>query len=209
MAAVNQPFTRFGLIRHARTLWNRDKRIQGQLDSPLSTEGRQAAIHWGKVLAGISWNRILASELERCQVTAALINQTLKVPLALDHRLIEQNWGGWSGRTLKDLQRKEAEALRKQIAAGWWFCPPQGESRQAVWQRSRNALIDAAGRWPGQNILTICHEGVIKALTYRLSQRRFMPDEAPLLQPGYLHWLVYKIDGLAIEALNAVPLNQE
>jgi hypothetical protein len=28
--------TRFGLIRHAETVWNRERRVQGQMDSPLA-----------------------------------------------------------------------------------------------------------------------------------------------------------------------------
>ena len=35
--------TRFGLIRHAETVWNRERRVQGQMDSPLTSEGEQQA----------------------------------------------------------------------------------------------------------------------------------------------------------------------
>mgnify|MGYP002351979739 FL=1 len=35
--------TRFGVMRHAPTLWNRERRIQGQLDSPLTPEGERMA----------------------------------------------------------------------------------------------------------------------------------------------------------------------
>ena len=35
--------TRFGLIRHAETVWNRERRIQGQQDSPLTPHGRRQA----------------------------------------------------------------------------------------------------------------------------------------------------------------------
>ena len=42
-----KPVTRFGLIRHAPTLWNAEKRIQGQGDSPLTPAGEQYAQQWG------------------------------------------------------------------------------------------------------------------------------------------------------------------
>jgi probable phosphoglycerate mutase len=206
MTTAEHQVSHFGLMRHARTRWNQEKRIQGQQDSPLTSEGRRAAVGWGKAIAGFRWDRIIASDLPRCQTTANLVNQSLQVPLSLDHRLREQDWGSWSGRRLKDLQQKEAQEIRRQVSAGWLFCPPEGESRHAVWQRSRSALAEAAGQWAGENILIISHEGVIKALTYRLCQRHFMPDEPLLLKPQHLHWLVFKEDRLHIQALNAVPL---
>ena len=35
--------TRFGLLRHAETVWNREKKIQGVGDSPLTREGSRQA----------------------------------------------------------------------------------------------------------------------------------------------------------------------
>jgi probable phosphoglycerate mutase len=205
--STNAIFCRFGLIRHASTFWNQEKRIQGQQDSPLSAEGRRSAIGWGKAIAGFNWDRIMASDLPRGRATAALVNLTLKVPLSFESRLREQDWGLWSGRRIKDLHREQVEEIKRQVAAGWLFCPPQGESRRAVWQRSRNALVEAARRWPGETILIVTHEGVIKALTYRLSQRKFLPDEPALLKGRHLHWLKCQDSRLQIQTLNALPLN--
>ncbi len=42
---------RFGLIRHAQTVWNREKKIQGHSDSPLTPEGEISGIgRWGMIL---------------------------------------------------------------------------------------------------------------------------------------------------------------
>ncbi|MFH2098825.1 MAG: histidine phosphatase family protein, partial [Pseudomonadota bacterium] len=50
---------RFGLLRHAATLANREKRIQGRTDSPLTGAGHRAALEWGRALAGRGFSMIL------------------------------------------------------------------------------------------------------------------------------------------------------
>lgn len=42
--------TRFALIRHATTEWNKQKRIQGRLDSVLAPEGLEQARQWERAL---------------------------------------------------------------------------------------------------------------------------------------------------------------
>jgi probable phosphoglycerate mutase len=44
----NRKITRFGLVRHAETLWNRERRIQGQSDSALTAKGKKDADNWGR-----------------------------------------------------------------------------------------------------------------------------------------------------------------
>ncbi len=199
--------TTFGLLRHAQTEWNREKRIQGQADSPLSEQGQAAARGWGVRLAQFNWHHMLVSDLGRARQTARLVNTVLHMPQTLDARLREQDWGHWTGRTLPALRTGAAEALERQEAAGWRFCPPDGESREAVWRRSRAALIDAAGKWPGAAILVVTHEGVVKSLIYRLLGRKFLPPEGKILQPGRLHWLTHDAGGLYLHAINAVRLD--
>ncbi|GBC63209.1 histidine phosphatase family protein [Desulfonema ishimotonii] len=201
--------THFGLLRHARTVWNREKRLQGQQDSPLLPESEQQAQSWGKVLEAGTWDRILASDLGRTLHTAALINKTLRVPIAEDPRLREKDWGIWTGRTVTRIREATPEALAELESAGWGFCPPGGEERIRVWERSREALEAASRKWPGQNILVVTHEGVIKCLIYRLLGRRFLPSEPKVLVPGYLHELIVTGDRLLLCKLNALQLNWE
>ena len=198
--------SRFGLIRHAQTVWNREKKIQGYSDSPLTAEGKLQASRWGKILDQFSWNRLLASDTGRALATAEIINAYLKLPMAIDSRLKEQDWGQWVEKTFPQIEAEAPQVLDEQIHAGWDFCPPGGEDRKSVLKRSQRALQEASDRWPGENILVVTHEGVIKSLVYHLSSRKFLPSEPPLLKSYQLHWLGHDSDGLRLEAANALAL---
>lgn len=200
--------TRFGLIRHAETLWNREKRIQGHLDSGLTTTGRRQAQAWGDRLKRCRWDRCICSDLARACATAAIISRKLEVPISCESRLREQNWGGWSGHTLAQIMAELPRRMNGLSADGWHFCPPGGEDRIGVWERGQRALTEAARKWPGATILVVMHEGLIKCLVYRLLQRRFLPTEPPILKPAHLHWLVCRQGRIAIEELNAIDLSQ-
>jgi broad specificity phosphatase PhoE len=195
--------TRFALMRHAETVWNRERRIQGHDDSPLTDGGKNEADRWGAELSRNSWDRIVGSDLGRAVNTAAIINRHLKVPFETDPRLREQDWGEWTAKSVDKIQYEELHKLDESQRSGWQFCPPGGEDRISVWQRSHNALVAAARRWPGDTILVVTHEGVIKNLIYRLCNRLYAPGEASLIKARHLHWLVIQNRGLQLDQINA------
>ena len=149
MSDKNKTAMQYGLIRHAKTLWNLEKRIQGQQDSPLSQDGKKMAADWGPLLATVKWDRIICSDLERAHHTAEIINRDMQLPIVSDRRLREQDWGGWCGQTLKEVKKKYSEPLHREVRSGWDFRPPGGESRSEVLGRSKSALADAhdAAQW--------------------------------------------------------------
>jgi broad specificity phosphatase PhoE len=198
--------TRFGLIRHAETVWNRESRIQGHRDSSLTDSGKKEADGWGRLLKGIVWDRIFGSDLGRAVDTAAIINHHLKIPFEADPRLREQDWGEWTAKPAAEIENEELAKLDEDKRFGWQFCPPGGEDRISVWQRSRNGLVDAAHKWPGETILVVTHEGVIKSLVYRLAEYKFLPDEPALIESRHLHWLSINHGELQIHQLNALQL---
>lgn len=79
--------SRFGLIRHAETIWNRERRVQGQLHSPLTPAGQQQADQWGRTLKPLPWNCILASDTGRAVATATIINVHLNLAVETDPKL--------------------------------------------------------------------------------------------------------------------------
>ena len=198
--------TRFGLIRHAETDWNREGKIQGHSDSPLTESGQKDADSWGRRLSGMPWDLILGSDLGRAVNTAAIINQHLQIPFETDSRLREQHWGEWTAKPSDKIKYEELPKLDKAKRTGWLFCPPGGEDRISVWQRNHNALVTAARKWRGSTILVVTHEGVIKNLIYRLCNRLYAPGEASLIQSRHLHWLVIHDEGLQLDEINALQL---
>jgi broad specificity phosphatase PhoE len=199
--------TRFGLMRHAITQWNLEKRIQGKNDPGLCPEGIEQVQKWGKIIKDAEiWDRIVVSGLRRTWETAEIINKDLDLPIEKDPRLNEQDWGQWNGKTYQGLMLTEPQELERQMASGWRFCPPEGEDRLTVWMRSLTAFHDMSMRWPGQKILVVCHGGVIRTLVNGSLRRNFLPDEPGLIKPYHLHILTWNSDGLGIEVLNAVCL---
>ncbi|MGD8521278.1 MAG: histidine phosphatase family protein [Desulfobacterales bacterium] len=205
MIAKNK-ITRFGLIRHAETVWNRGKKIQGQTDSPLTRRGISQAEKWGRVLNEIKWDRIITSDIGRAIETAGRINRKLQVAIYSDPGLREQDWGQWTGKTLNEIEQEDPQFFAAQIRAGWMFCPPQGETRLNLWERGHQALVSMAARRPGETILVVTHEGIIKSLIYRLSGRKFTGSEPPMIKSFHLHWLIHNGQALKLEKLNAMSL---
>lgn len=206
MNAVLQLPTRFGLIRHAQTVWNRENRIQGQLDSALTAAGRKQAEDWGRILKKRHWDRCLCSDLERARATAAIITRTMDVPVSFESGLREQDWGRWSGLTPAQLRHGSAADRALLARHGWQFKPPGGEDRKTVSERAAGALKAAAAKWPGESILVVTHEGLIRCLIYRLLNRRYVAGEPRILRSAHLHFLVCRRDRLSVEELNSVDL---
>ena len=191
--------TYFALLRHAETEWNREKRIQGQQDAPLTARGREQAKQWGRALRRYQLDQLVTSDLGRAKLTASLINQELELPLTMESRLREQDWGMWTGIKFSDLS---IDDLRGREKMGWHFRPVGGENRLEVLERSKQALMDIAQLSVGRNVLVVTHGGVIRCLLYRLCERRFLPEEPPLIEPYKLHWLSCDGETFQIQHLN-------
>ena len=66
--------TTIGFIRHGSTEWNRLGKLQGQLDTDLTEEGREQARLLGLRLAKENWDGIMSSDLTRARETAQIIS---------------------------------------------------------------------------------------------------------------------------------------
>jgi broad specificity phosphatase PhoE len=127
------------LCRHGETAYNRESRIQGQLDSTLTPLGRKQARATGACLAGLipdptGW-RIVASPLERTRQTAAAIAERLGLPIELDARLMEVHVGAWQGQLHKTLLREHPELMDDRL---WCFRAPGGETYDGMMVRIRS-----------------------------------------------------------------------
>lgn len=145
------------LVRHGETHWNRQKRIQGHGDSPLTLTGIGQARAYGRAIAGLGigagW-RIVTSPLPRCVQTAAILCETAGLDFAAvtqDGRLKEVHTGSHSGRLKADLSPAELDGSGLDA---WYFRCPGGESHAHLTTRLGSWLGDLA---PGEKVIAISH----------------------------------------------------
>ncbi len=196
--------SRFAVMRHAETVWNSEKRIQGQQDSPLTPRGHLQADRWGAALTSFRWDRILASDAGRSLATVDRLNVHLRLPVHPDPRLRELDWGHWTAKTIAQLRAEEGELVAVQERAGWDFQPPGGESRRHQLERCQEALMSAADTWPGETILVVAHGGIIRSLVHALCGQPIAWTAGTGRQPYRLHWVSVANGGLTLEGADAL-----
>ena len=147
--------TRFFLVRHGETEWNRIHRIQGSSDIPLNDTGRAQALAVGGVLARHRFDLIVSSPLSRAMETATIIARRMGMPLPLPvQSLVERHYGEAEGCTREELDsRFPGDAP-----------VPGREPREEVQKRVIRTLHDLAIRHPRADILVVSHGGVIRSV---------------------------------------------
>ena len=211
MPAAEDRGTQFFIMRHALTVWNLAGRIQGHHDAPLAPEGERQIAAWRRALEGLRLDRIYSSDLGRARATARRLNQMRRLPLSVEPRLREQDWGQWTGRVQRRLKQEEYKAYARQARSGWQFQPPGGESQLEVLERALAALRTIGARHPGEHVLVVTHEGVLKCLVYHLAIRDGCGQKPVAMAPYHLHHLVHHPAGAAgqliLKRVNALNLN--
>ena len=85
------------LIRHGETEWNKQNRLQGNIDVPLSAEGIRMAEGAAERLSEIHFNKIYSSPLSRAFTTAEIICKNQHDLIKKDDRLREISFGAGEG----------------------------------------------------------------------------------------------------------------
>jgi probable phosphoglycerate mutase len=114
--------------------------LGGQLDVPLTDDGRTEAADLGRRLAGVRVDRIVASPMLRALETAQVV--AAGRPIEVDERLRELDYGRWEGLTYAEIDGHDPE-----LRARWEHDPaathsPGGESGDDVAARALNFLVD-------------------------------------------------------------------
>lgn len=158
---------RFDLLRHGDT---GQRSYRGQLDDPLSELG------WSQLRAAVEgqvWDMIVSSTLQRCAAFARELADARGLPLHLDARLAEYNFGDWQGVPIETLAEEQGEALgdfwRDPVA----YPPPGAETFAAFRARLCTALDDWAPKAGTQRVLVVTHGGAIRLLRCYAEQRDY------------------------------------
>jgi len=157
------------LVRHGLTAMTGPV-LAGRTPSVhLDERGQKQAAAVAERIAALPVTTIVASPLDRCLDTAAVIAAAQKagrqqdVPVEVDRRIIECDYGEWTGRPLKDLLREPMwKVVQTQPSAARF---PGGESLTEISARAVAAVRDWNSRLPEDAVWVACSHGdVIKAI---------------------------------------------
>lgn len=154
--------TRLLLIRHGETEWNRDQRVQGHQDVPLSETGREQARRLRDRLHAEP-DVIYTSDLQRAWMTAEILAQNA-VGVIPEARLREVGMGRFEGLSIPEIRLKFPVAWTAWRRDAIRHRPPGGETLEDLQARVFAAVGDRLPRHPGQTVALVTHAGVVRVL---------------------------------------------
>ena len=152
------------LVRHGETEWNLKQRLQGQLDSPLTSTGIQQIQQLARILSSSHANQpieqIFCSPLGRAKHSASLLQKQIEKPIQHADFLKERSFGIWQGRLFDDIKQDQdfADVFFKVNDTPI----PQGESAIQARKRMSHGLKELGQRHPKQKLLIVTHGELLR-----------------------------------------------
>ncbi len=167
---MKRPSRAFTCLRHGATDWNREGRFQGRTDNPLNEDGMRQAQEAAAMLRGLGISRIVASPLVRAARTAEIIAAAIAVPLAIDEGIIEFDFGSLEGLPVRDVMVRHGVNSATGLVS---ILGGDGESWDAMTERSLACVSLWLDRHPGDDLLFVCHDAVMQGMANALTGSYF------------------------------------
>lgn len=148
------------LSRHGETAWNKEQRLQGSQDIPLSKKGIKQAEFLAKKLTTLKIDTIITSKLQRASQTAEIVGKKLGIRIEKKHGFNERSYGQFEGRIWSE--------VKKELAVSGLILDSFAEPFADFSARVLATLNNLLTRHLNQKILIICHGGVLRVLLEHL-----------------------------------------
>lgn len=152
--------TRLVLVRHGQTDYNREGRLQGQVDIPLNSTGVRQAESLTASVAKNPPDVIVASPLDRALETARIISRGSGLDVATDEAFLERGFGRWEGLRGDEIRRRWPEEHEDWRA----HRPVLGldvEDRPVVGERVAAACRELVAEHAGGTVMVVAHGAAI------------------------------------------------
>lgn len=146
---------------HSLTTDNEAGLATGWLPGKLSDQGRNRAAALGERRRAGGFDAVFASDLGRAVETVEIAFSSSGIPVHLDDRLRECNYGEWNGMPVARLAEERVQRMREPY--------PGGESYLDCVDRMADFLAELARDWDGRRVLVIGHAATRWALDHLLN----------------------------------------
>jgi broad specificity phosphatase PhoE len=168
------------MVRHGQSTANAKGVWQGQMEFPLSEEGRRQAVLAGRALAREPFGALYSSPLARAFETATIIarESDFREDIFPLEGLSERHGGVLEGHTWAEQERLDPQFAEKFLSLPeedrWAFAG--AETDEEVMERFEAAISEIRERHPeGTRIVVVSHGGAMRAFL----RDRFGPDVLP------------------------------
>lgn len=161
-------------VRHGETVWNKEKKIQGQSDIPLNEYGRELGTITAEALKDIPFDIVYSSPLIRAKETAEILVKNRNLEIHEDPRLVEMSFGEGEGESLPEIHTHPEMKLHNFIHNPGEYIPPAGgETFEELYNRCKNfieeVIIPAENKY--ETMLIVGHGALIRGFIHNINHR--------------------------------------
>lgn len=152
------------VVRHGYTVTNATRRYTGQLDAPLTNEGKSQAQRLATYLAASEKiDAIYASDLSRAIDTAAPTAAHFGLDITPMPELREIDVGEWTGMPFEEVDR--GYKAHPQLLEDITYPYPGGESFLDLYLRTERALTKILAENEGKTVMIVTHAGGVRCIS--------------------------------------------
>ncbi len=153
------------IVRHGFSTSNKDGTFTGQIDVPLSEEGKiQAELVSDYILNNYDVGAVYSSDLCRAVDTVKKVADAKNLPIITDRRLREVFCGKWEGVLVEKVKEIFKEDYLTWKSGSEMAYITGGENMFEVKLRAMQAIDEIVNKNEGKTVVIATHGGVIKPL---------------------------------------------
>ena len=149
------------VIRHGKTDWNLQSRMQGQSNIQLNQIGINQANEIRELIEEKDIDIIISSPLDRTKQTAQIINKNMNKKIEYNEKIMERNFGILEGKIVTEIENLDdyfEYHTNQEIE--------KGEKIQDFVSRVFEGMKQIEEKHKNENILLVTHGGVARAIDY-------------------------------------------
>lgn len=181
--------TRVCIVRHGETDWNKERRIQGQIDIPLNETGRAQALAMAFNAAHHSFSAIYSSDLQRAQETAQALGEREGQDIKTLIGLRERHYGIFQNVVKDEAEEKYPQTYALYSARDPHYNFESGESLLAFRERVLNTFDWLVKHNQNQQIAVVCHAGLLDIMFRHTTNRPLQTERDFTIPNCALNWL--------------------